>query len=99
MQVGPSPTMQRVACEPNPGFAYSPRADPAQVTRLVGQEDVCATVLALEPPLEPSSGCRQRGEIGAAADEDEQVDIFRVGAVGEQRANQRDPLNAGQSGG
>jgi hypothetical protein len=80
--------------------AHLPRADPPKVMPvLVGQEYVGTTVLALQTSLEATSRERKWGEISVPGDKDEQVDVLRAVTVGEQRTDQRDPLDAWQSGG
>jgi hypothetical protein len=99
MQVWPSSTMSRITSGPNPGRADLPRADAAEITSVVvGQEDVCASVPALQAPLELARRERERGEICVVGHGDEQVDVLRAGAAGEQRTDERDPPDTGQPG-
>lgn len=89
VQVPANAAVPRIARGPELRTAVLPRAGPPQVAAvLVGEKHIGAPIEALRVALKPARAGSQRCEVHVVVNNHQQVDIFRIGPVGHNRADE-----------
>jgi hypothetical protein len=97
MQILAPTAVTSVAGHSDPRAAITPVASSSYVLRrFVGEKHIGALVPALGPSLEPATSRGQRGEISFIVDAHQDIDVFRIGFLGEKRTDQCDASNSWQ---
>ena len=100
VKIGSSTAMQRIAGLPNTWAAVLPMTRSANVRALlVGKKYIGAAIEALGVPLQTSRTLGQLCEVGIVSNDDEYVDVLRIGFGCRDRAENSNSPNAGNTSG